>query len=74
MRRFFATALVLLAVFSVTVIAADPTILRFYFPVGVAGPLARYMGELADEFIKLIPKSSLNLSTLAVIQRLFRGL
>jgi sn-glycerol 3-phosphate transport system substrate-binding protein len=56
MRRFLVTALVLLAVFSVTVIAADPIVLRFYFPVGVAGPLARYMGELADEFNKAHPE------------------
>lgn len=50
MRKFFVIALVVFAVFATSLIAADPVILRFYFPVGVAGPLARYMGELADKF------------------------
>jgi sn-glycerol 3-phosphate transport system substrate-binding protein len=50
MRKYFVIALFVLAVFATSLIAADPVILRFYFPVGVAGPLARYMGELADKF------------------------
>ncbi|QQO08134.1 ABC transporter substrate-binding protein [Breznakiella homolactica] len=32
-----------------------PIVLRFYFPVGVAGPLATYMGEMAAEFTKAHP-------------------
>ncbi|MDK2952058.1 MAG: sn-glycerol 3-phosphate transport system substrate-binding protein [Kosmotogales bacterium] len=30
--------------------AASDVVLRFYFPVGVAGPLAQYIGELCQDF------------------------
>jgi len=33
-----------------------PTILRFYFPVGVAGPLANSMNEMCADFTKVHPQ------------------
>ncbi len=41
--------LCLIALVSVS-FAASEVVLRFYFPVGVAGPLAQYIGELCQEF------------------------
>jgi len=54
-KKLIMMLLVVSVVLSAAVMAADPVILRFYFPVGVAGPLARYMGELADEFNETHP-------------------
>jgi sn-glycerol 3-phosphate transport system substrate-binding protein len=47
--------LVAVGVLISVVSAADPIILRFYYPVGVAGPHARYMAEFADDFNKAHP-------------------
>lgn len=55
MRKVLVLLLTTFVLLTAIVFAADPIILRFYFPVGVAGPLARYMGELADEFNKTHP-------------------
>lgn len=35
--------------------AQRETTLRFFYPIGVAGPLARVIGEMADEYNRLTP-------------------
>lgn len=55
LRVFVVCALLAVGLLAPAASAQREVTLRFFYPVGVAGPLARVIGEMADEYSRVTP-------------------